>query len=957
MVKDAAGTPQKKKLFSSNKTDKPEETLKAGRLQANGDNDEVLKYPVVYYRGENMKRDLSKMLNLRQAKAKANNDTSYHEIPHDHIDYRYECIRSLGKGSFGNVILAIDHKEKSDVAVKVVRRDIRFTTQAKEEIAILETLQRLNPNPKGPSDRFPIVRMIEHFMFRDHMCLTFELLGCSLYDLIKDKKDQGLPRDRVRRLMSSVLDGLTYVWNAGIIHCDLKPENVLLISRASDGGPDEIRDHVKIIDFGSSCFMGKQCYPYIQSRFYRAPEVIMRLDYNRPIDIWSFGCLIFEMIRGYPLFPGEDEFDQLACMMEKLGLPPLQMVESSRVFSRYFMEPEASRRYYSSLDKQTPLKLIPRYCTIHQNQDGSAELRPNLSKKTRRLRKPPGAVKIAQALVSTLSHSSGKYNDYTPSPSEAIDNIHVVKLIEACLTWQPEKRINPIQAKNFSWFNYKPNLLSDNYPMSLLSRSRSPASSKHSSASSQHSIYPDVASSGTLKNTFVSGAVLLEAPAQAAVASSIGPDTTEVRIASPKVVAARASLGQANYTVSASQTTITINNNSNSNTVGVTDTAPINKRKVKASFTSASPPGPELPKRHGSPASISSGENKQEERVIYARSYKPVSPKTSVSFRHNANLPEKMSDIPLQSLDSSIDDIAPRQPDSSRYTRKNGVQPSDRFREPSTRLRKRNQSMEPKRHTQPVRSEVIIKEKSILPSRSYITRMTTALSSSPEEESEKSGRHNPNALSKTSRWDLTSIGHSEPKATFINNRMDPARARKLITLRTEPLTLDKRQNLAKTRSAIDFPVNFSLENSDESEESKRRPIIESTLRSEAMRRPMFREQLIGSKLSDTGISPSPRQIAKASSTRGYHVRDSSGKVVQPHSDYRRRRLPNKTNSTNHLVELTEVKLSSSRSSENLPGSRVHTTRANGAGVDTENANSFMDLNKLQPSVMMIKPQS
>ncbi len=135
-------------------------------------------------------------------------------------------------------------------------------------------------------------------MFQEHMCLTFELLGYSLYDLIKDKKDQGLPRDRVRRLMASVLDGLVYVRNANIIHCDLKPENVLLVSQSADGGPDDVRDLVKIIDFGSSCFTGKQCYPYIQSRFYRAPEVIMRLDYGQPIDIWSFGCLVFEMIRG-----------------------------------------------------------------------------------------------------------------------------------------------------------------------------------------------------------------------------------------------------------------------------------------------------------------------------------------------------------------------------------------------------------------------------------------------------------------------------------------------------------------------------------------------------------------------------------------------------------------------------------------------------------------------------------
>ncbi len=161
---------------------------------------------------------------------------------------------------------------------------------------ILERLKYQNPESKENSDRFPIVNLIDHFMFREHKCLTFELLGPSLYDLIKNRKNPGLPRDRVRRLMSSVLDGLVFVRRANIIHCDLKPENVLLIN--SDGTDDTLLDKVKIIDFGSSCLVDKQCYPYIQSRFYRAPEVILRLNYGQPIDMWSFGCLVFEMIRG-----------------------------------------------------------------------------------------------------------------------------------------------------------------------------------------------------------------------------------------------------------------------------------------------------------------------------------------------------------------------------------------------------------------------------------------------------------------------------------------------------------------------------------------------------------------------------------------------------------------------------------------------------------------------------------
>ena len=82
-----------------------------------------------------------------------------------------------------------------------------------------------------------------------------------------------------------------------IVHCDLKPENVMLRQ------PN--RSIIKVIDFGSSCMTDERIYTYIQSRFYRAPEVIMGLPYGTPIDMWSFGCILAELFTGYPLFPGE----------------------------------------------------------------------------------------------------------------------------------------------------------------------------------------------------------------------------------------------------------------------------------------------------------------------------------------------------------------------------------------------------------------------------------------------------------------------------------------------------------------------------------------------------------------------------------------------------------------------------------------------------------------------------
>lgn len=60
-----------------------------------------------------------------------------------------------------------------------------------------------------------------------------------------------------------------------------------------------------MIDLGSSCYESKQMYTYIQSRFYRAPEVILGIKYTSAIDIWSLGCILAEFWTGYPIFPGE----------------------------------------------------------------------------------------------------------------------------------------------------------------------------------------------------------------------------------------------------------------------------------------------------------------------------------------------------------------------------------------------------------------------------------------------------------------------------------------------------------------------------------------------------------------------------------------------------------------------------------------------------------------------------
>ena len=108
----------------------------------------------------------------------------------------------------------------------------------------------------------------------------------------------------------------------------MKPENILLKQPNKSG--------IKIIDYGSSCFQNQRIYTYIQSRFYRAPEIILGIPYTTAIDMWSFGCIMAELYTGYPLFPGENEAEQLAYVMEIQGVPPDYLIDLSSRRNLFF---------------------------------------------------------------------------------------------------------------------------------------------------------------------------------------------------------------------------------------------------------------------------------------------------------------------------------------------------------------------------------------------------------------------------------------------------------------------------------------------------------------------------------------------------------------------------------------------------------------------------------------------
>ncbi|KAH9884425.1 protein kinase-like protein [Xylariomycetidae sp. FL2044] len=249
---------------------------------------------------------------------------------------RYLILDVLGQGTFGQVVKCQNLKTQEVVAVKVIKNRTAYFNQSMMEVSVLDLLNtKLDKN-----DDHHLLRLKDTFIHRQHLCLVFELLSVNLYELIKQNQFRGLSTTLVRVFAQQLLNGLALLNKARLIHCDLKPENILLKNLESP--------IIKIIDFGSACDERQTVYTYIQSRFYRSPEVLLGLPYSSAIDMWSLGCIVVELFLGLPLFPGSSEYNQVSRIVEMLGNPPNWMIEVGKQSGDFFekRQDEFGRKTY-----------------------------------------------------------------------------------------------------------------------------------------------------------------------------------------------------------------------------------------------------------------------------------------------------------------------------------------------------------------------------------------------------------------------------------------------------------------------------------------------------------------------------------------------------------------------------------------------------------------------------------
>lgn len=254
----------------------------------------------------------------------------------------YEILESLGQGSFGQVLKC--QVADSCVALKISKNRQAYFNQGCFEANILK---RLNSSFDS-NDTQHIVRMLDCFVFQKHLCIAFELLDMTLLEFLKWNNYKGVALVTIQSITRQLLEALMCLKDASLIHCDLKPENVMVCSMSPM--------RIKLIDFGSACTEKSMLHTYIQSRFYRSPEVILGLPYSSAIDLWSLGCISAELLLGLPLFPGQCEYDQLRCITKIVGLPPKDMLATGSKSKRFFKRIDAAPVVEATVDdKDTAL--------------------------------------------------------------------------------------------------------------------------------------------------------------------------------------------------------------------------------------------------------------------------------------------------------------------------------------------------------------------------------------------------------------------------------------------------------------------------------------------------------------------------------------------------------------------------------------------------------------------------
>ncbi|KAJ1940127.1 U4/U6 small nuclear ribonucleoprotein prp4 [Linderina macrospora] len=274
-------------------------------------------------------------------------------------------------------------------------------------------LERLHAADK--TGRSHVVQFLGSFTYRNHLCLCFELLGMNLREVVrKFGRDSGLSLQAVRVYGTQLMLALDHLRRNRVLHGDLKPDNCFV---------SEQRSVAKLGDLGSACDVEEnEVTPYLVSRFYRAPEIILGMQYDYAIDMWSLGVTLFELYTGKIMFAGRNNNEMLKLMMEARGHFSSRVLRRGQLWQQHFEDNGGSLMDFVS---RTTDKVSNRTTTQRM-----AFTRPTRDIKSRVLSATPP--------------------DSTPEDVQAA--LRFAQLLDGCLELNPEKRLTPSEALQHPFF-------------------------------------------------------------------------------------------------------------------------------------------------------------------------------------------------------------------------------------------------------------------------------------------------------------------------------------------------------------------------------------------------------------------------------------------------------------------------------------------------------------------------
>eukprot|EP00163_Fabomonas_tropica_P027993 TRINITY_DN556_c0_g1_i1.p1 TRINITY_DN556_c0_g1~~TRINITY_DN556_c0_g1_i1.p1 ORF type:complete len:619 (-),score=143.42 TRINITY_DN556_c0_g1_i1:790-2646(-) len=330
--------------------------------------------------------------------------------------------RRLGSGTFGEVHEGMDTKSGQRVAIKLCKtKDRVILKQAQNECFLMDLIEHECGNTAA---RETVVAQLDSWVEGHRFIMVYELLSMNMYQYIQSKPTRCLDLVELSRFAKDLLRALRLCAqpNLSIIHADIKPENIALTID---------RKHCKLIDFGSACTSDRKIHSYIQSRYYRSPEVLLGIDYTRAIDMWSVGCVLLEAHTGAVVFPGKSSPDQMRHICSYLGKVPEAMFRMSlkkkreKLFER--VAPEDGLEGFARDSDTFPLM---------EDEQGHVY---TCAPKT-------------QCLASFVLPAQRYFTKRESATHTETVYRHFLDLCSQMLVWEPHRRLTPQQALDHPFF-------------------------------------------------------------------------------------------------------------------------------------------------------------------------------------------------------------------------------------------------------------------------------------------------------------------------------------------------------------------------------------------------------------------------------------------------------------------------------------------------------------------------